>query len=144
MPKRIQRKRSRGWRMPEGAVYVGRQSKWGNPFVLYPLNRTLVVDAFRRLLRETGAWWPVRMPWPAGKIPAGAPTTIADVRRELAGKDLACWCPLDQPCHADVLLEIANAPEVRLCAAAEELGLETLHALGNMAAIAANELEKQP
>lgn len=34
--------------------------------------------------------------------------TVADVVRDLAGRDLACWCPLDQPCHADVLLEIAN------------------------------------
>lgn len=37
-----------------------------------------------------------------------APFTIADIRRDLAGHDLACWCPLDQPCHADVLLELAN------------------------------------
>jgi hypothetical protein len=36
-------------------------------------------------------------------------TDLADVRRELRGKDLACWCPLDAPCHADVLLELANA-----------------------------------
>ncbi len=34
--------------------------------------------------------------------------TEDDVRRELAGRDLACWCPLDGPCHADVLLEVAN------------------------------------
>ena len=33
---------------------------------------------------------------------------VADVRRELAGRDLACWCPLDEPCHADVLLRLAN------------------------------------
>lgn len=33
------------------------------------------------------------------------------IRRELAGKNLACWCPLDQPCHADVLLELANRAE---------------------------------
>ena len=32
---------------------------------------------------------------------------------ELRGKDLACWCGLDQPCHADVLLELANAAGVR-------------------------------
>lgn len=38
--------------------------------------------------------------------------TADDVQRELAGCDLACWCPLDQPCHADVLLEIANSPAV--------------------------------
>ena len=36
--------------------------------------------------------------------------TVDDARRELAGRDLACWCPLDQPCHADVLLRVANAP----------------------------------
>ena len=40
----------------------------------------------------------------AGRLPV----TIEDVKTELRGKDLACWCPLDQPCHADVLLEIAN------------------------------------
>src|SRR5699024_4075911 len=34
--------------------------------------------------------------------------TAADVRAELSGRVLACWCPLDQPCHADVLIEIAN------------------------------------
>jgi hypothetical protein len=32
----------------------------------------------------------------------------AALRRDLAGKDLACWCPLDQPCHADVLLELVS------------------------------------
>ena len=37
--------------------------------------------------------------------------TIDEVRRELSGKNLACWCPLNEPCHADVLLEVANAPE---------------------------------
>jgi hypothetical protein len=35
--------------------------------------------------------------------------TADDVRAELAGHDLACWCPLDSPCHADILLEQANA-----------------------------------
>ncbi|MBN7571273.1 DUF4326 domain-containing protein [Mycobacteroides abscessus] len=67
MPERIQRKRTAGWRMPEGSIYVGRPTKWGNPYVAGP----------------------------------GRPL--------LAGHDLVCWCPLDQPCHADVLLEIANA-----------------------------------
>ncbi|MGO8055976.1 DUF4326 domain-containing protein, partial [Rhizobium leguminosarum] len=37
------------------------------------------------------------------------PFTMKQVRHELRGKNLACWCPLDQPCHADVLLEIANS-----------------------------------
>jgi hypothetical protein len=34
--------------------------------------------------------------------------TVDDIRRELRGRDLACYCPLDEPCHADVLLEFAN------------------------------------
>lgn len=43
-------------------------------------------------------------------IIAGAPPSLADIREHLAGKNLACWCPHDgQPCHADVLLELANA-----------------------------------
>lgn len=62
-PKRIQRRRTKGWRMPPGAVYVGR------------------------------------------------PTVLADRVdvSELRGRDLACWCPLDAPCHADLLIELANS-----------------------------------
>jgi hypothetical protein len=106
--------------MPEGAVYVGRGSKWGNPFVVhsdrmqngqrFPMDAQLAVAAFRSMLAKEGAWIPVALPWPKGKIPSMDATTIDDVRRELRGKDLACWCRLDQACHATVLLEIANAP----------------------------------
>lgn len=104
-PKRIQRRRTKGWTMPEGAVYVGRPSKWGNPFRGAP---SIVVDSFRRFGEREGGWFSAPLPWPAGKIPAEL-TTLDDVRHELRGKNLACWCPLDQPCHADVLLEWANA-----------------------------------
>lgn len=90
MPKRIQRKRTKGWRMPEGAVYVGRGSKWGNPYVvgtcLIP-NAEVAVAAFR------------------ANLPLG------DFAKELRGKDLACWCKPGAACHADVLLELANKPE---------------------------------
>jgi len=91
MPKRIQRKRTKGWKMPEGAVYVGRPTKWGNPHSLqdHP-DREQIVKRFRSYCGpENGVF-------------------AQEIRRELRGKDLACWCPLDQPCHADVLLEIAN------------------------------------
>lgn len=118
MPERIQRKRTEGWRMPEDVVYVGRGSRFGNPFVVHsdrgpsgarwPMDAKIAVASFRATLRDVGAWWPVPLPWPQGKIPAGEPTTVEDVKRELRGKDLACWCALDQPCHADVLLELAN------------------------------------
>jgi hypothetical protein len=102
-PKRIQRKRTKGWRMPEGAVYVGRPSRWGNPFSIKGWNCTpeTAVKQFRDLLarapRGDGTW---------GRV---GETVYDEIRRELAGRDLACWCPLDQPCHADVLLELANA-----------------------------------
>ncbi len=89
-PQRIQRKRTKGWTMPANAVYVGRPTIFGNPFP--------EADKFRRWLdgeRATGA---------------GGLRRISLMSRihELRGKDLACWCPLDQPCHADVLLELAN------------------------------------
>lgn len=91
-PKRIQRKRHYGWRMPENTVYVGRPTVWGNPYVASRPDaecRAAAVDAYRRHLAEHY-------------------NLATRAREELASKDLACWCPLDQPCHADVLLEIAN------------------------------------
>lgn len=93
MPKRIQRKRTKGWKMPEGAVYVGRPTRWGNPHDLTdtPEARQWCIDQFRRLImQEQNA------------------VLLAQTKALLRGKDLACWCPLDLPCHADVLLEIAN------------------------------------
>lgn len=104
-PKRIQRKRTKGWRMPENAVYVGRPTKWGNPFMVVDVleaycgnereARADCVRSYREyLLRDDGAY--IRL------------ASAVDAARELRGKDLACWCPLDQPCHADVLLELAN------------------------------------
>lgn len=118
-PKRIQRKRTKGWRMPEGAVYVGRPSKWGNPYwhAQRFYSTALALDLFRGT--ANGHWNPALVPdfapvrewykdhysWVCGV----GWHPVEAIRRELRGKDLACWCPLDQPCHADVLLEIANA-----------------------------------
>lgn len=101
-PVRVQRMRSKGWRLPEGAVNVSRPCDWSNPFrigdwvsdeasMLIPaieVTRELAVALFRAYIAQEGY--------------------EAQIRAELAGKDLVCWCPLDQPCHADVLLEIAN------------------------------------
>lgn len=83
-PVRIQRKRSRGWKMPENTVSVCRPGKWGNPFTFANSGR---IHPAMRFACEV------------------AP--LLDVT-PLRGKNLACFCPLDQPCHADVLLEIAN------------------------------------
>jgi len=99
-PTRVQRRRAKGWRMPLGTVYVGRPSKWGNPFTV-TAERTVeeCVDLFRFTTEPV----PGRPGW----------FTTVDAAeidvRPLRGKNLACWCPLNQPCHADVLLEIANA-----------------------------------
>lgn len=147
-PARIQRKRTKGWRMPEGAVYVGRGSKWGNPFgplrtpralarvpavdhpgheweyedrisaagmrhdYFHPNGRIIrcdirymtaaeVVDCYRELIAGEGRW-PIDFKNSGRHYPH-----VKDVG-ELRGRDLVCWCPLDQPCHADVLLELAN------------------------------------
>jgi len=97
MPKRVRRKRTKGWKMPEGAVYVGRPTRWGNPYFIWGASNG---DSRAEAVRRYRAWLNV----------CNHLSTIdkARVRAELRGKDLACWCPLDQPCHADVLLEIAN------------------------------------
>jgi hypothetical protein len=84
---RIQLRRTAGWRKPPGAVVVARPSRWGNPF---PAGHHRTVEEAVALYRE----------WIADQAD--------DVRAELAGRDLCCWCPLDRPCHADVLLELAN------------------------------------
>lgn len=98
IPERIQRRRTAGWRMPEGARYVGRPSMWGNPY--RRSDPALAVELFRGLL--------ARAPVSDGTWGKKGETVYDTIRRELAGHDLACWCPLDQPCHADVLLELAN------------------------------------
>lgn len=104
-PKRIQRKRTRGWRMPPNTVHVGRGGYFGNPF-----KGTHAVGGYRRWLLGT-----------MGRAEFNRRNTIPlllnfdrkNVLREmpaLRGKNLSCWCRLDQPCHADVLLELVNAP----------------------------------
>ena len=106
MPDRIQLRRTIGWRKPQGAVVVARPSRWGNPYSVRAateaghLNpRLAAVDAYRAWLRGD----------PMEVAREGPPPSIEEIRRELRGRDLACWCPPDAPCHADVLLELANA-----------------------------------
>jgi hypothetical protein len=71
-----------------GRVYVGRPSKWGNPFVVgRDGTRDEVIAKYR-------AWI------------AQQPALLAALG-ELRGKDLVCWCAPD-PCHAEVLIELAN------------------------------------
>lgn len=153
-PQRIQRQRAKGWRMPDGAVYVGRPTRWGNPFVYRDQSRGLVRYGPKHLERfgrewdyegrisapgtshhmwltdkdvvETYVRWATReevvelyrltlteptqgMLWayPSRKGHF-AKVTVDDIRRELAGRDLVCWCDLFDPCHADWLIKVAN------------------------------------
>ena len=106
VPKRIQRKRTKGWRMPAGAIYVGRGTKWGNPFT-----GPDAVEKYRWALSEFPsaerhkAWNDAGGTGIMHVALASRNKAVLDVLR---GHDLACWCPLNKPCHADVLLEIAN------------------------------------
>lgn len=98
VPERIQRKRTKGWKMPPNTVSVTRPGKWGNPFV--PGNPYMTVGgAEAECVSAADA---VRLYTPLANC------RREEIERELRGKNLACFCPLDQPCHADVLLEIAN------------------------------------
>lgn len=97
-PIRIQRQRTKGWKMPPNTVYVGRPTKWGNRNSHIILGRSLAVSLFERDIEHGAAGWPG----------IGQALTLEMIRNELRGKNLACWCRLDQPCHADILLQIAN------------------------------------
>ncbi|MEU4558569.1 DUF4326 domain-containing protein [Actinoplanes sp. NPDC023936] len=115
MPKRIQRRRTAGWRMPETAVYVGRPTIYGNPFragvdFCGPTIECLYTPAglvakFRTWLAATELH---PLFWDSNLITAHIALKAALKRGDLTGRDLACWCPPGQPCHADVLLEVAN------------------------------------
>lgn len=94
-PRRIQLRRSRVWRKPPGAVVVARPSRWGNPFRIGEFSREEAIARHREWL-------------------LAQPALVEEVRTQLEGRDLACWCPLEDdegrrvPCHADTLLELAN------------------------------------
>ena len=71
-------------------VYVSRPSKWGNPYRIgADGNRDQVLKKYREYL-------------------AANPSLVEDAKKELRGKNLACWCKASEACHADILLEIAN------------------------------------
>src|SRR5438046_5112951 len=95
-PKRIQRSRAKDWKRPANAIYVGRPTVWGNPYVVgseLMNGETLTAEKAIALYEQH----------------------LADnfseraIRHCLRGQDLACWCPLDQRSHAAVLLRIAQS-----------------------------------
>ena len=108
---RIVRRRIKGWKLPENTVCVSRPSIFGNPF---GGDRAEAVRAYREWLMSGIEGRPCKTGHLYGALEAQAGHKIRDevLRRlpELRGKNLACWCPLNEPCHADVLLELANRP----------------------------------
>ena len=93
MPKRVRVRQGRGF--PDGAVYVGRPTIYGNPFKVTPERSRSEAVACYRIWLQSGAPGAIR---------------VLEALPKLQGRDLACWCPLDgEPCHADVLLELANS-----------------------------------
>ena len=126
MPNRIQLRRTHGWRKPAGTIVVARPTRWGNPFRIDDLADLIEHyeishngdapprGALRGQAQRMAVSWfadmvTTRIPrqvWP--KAAHHYPSTD-EIIAALTGHDLACWCPLDQPCHADVLLELANS-----------------------------------
>lgn len=116
--KRVQRKRSKGWKLPDNTVCVDRSSRWGNPFKVgqqygdlpWPIldklmrrryidqsalmDNSAVTEAFRIYLACTNEGMQL----------------LEKAKKQLAGKDLACWCKLDQCCHADVYIDLLREP----------------------------------
>lgn len=110
-PRRIQRRRTAGWTKPAGAVYVGRGSRWGNPNRIVPTDRGWAVthDNGGSVGTFANQQEARRFAVEAYRAHLKTHPEIADAaRRELAGRDLMCWCPLPDHCHAAVLLELAN------------------------------------
>lgn len=111
-PHGVQLSRARGWRMPPNTVSVVRGTKWGNPFkVEYDRERRAWV------VPREGRRWEFTTQAKAAQAAVGfyehmvtTPAIYAAIRAELAGKNLACWCSLGEPCHRDVLLRIAATP----------------------------------
>lgn len=94
-PHRIQRRRVKGWRKPANTIIVDRTSAWGNPYAAKDHGDcapALLVAMFRDWLKSDDQ----------------KAAALLENIGALRGKNLCCPCPLDQPCHADVLLEIAN------------------------------------
>ena len=95
MPIRIQLSRKKGFKLPPNTVVVSRPSKWGNPYKVAEFSGSaerkveLAVACFEQMVATNRDF----------RILA---------KQELRGKNLACWCKPGQPCHADVLLKIAN------------------------------------
>ncbi len=97
-PHRIRLERSAGWKMPANTLKVDRTTRWGNPFTIAECGSVAVAVA------QHGRWMRGEIAAPGGVEPPSRDV----LRSALAGRNLACWCALNGPCHADLLLSLAN------------------------------------
>ena len=127
MPVRIQRKRTKGWRMPGGAINVTRPGPWGNPFIVSKCSAAdcragaghwHCFDMDAQLLGREQILVPFETKIDAAHMAVAlfrdkklTPHRQDRARSDLRGRDLACWCPLSSACHADVLAELADSVE---------------------------------
>ncbi|KQU79844.1 hypothetical protein ASD00_36175 [Ensifer sp. Root31] len=122
-PVRLQLSRSKGFNLQRHSVEanglpafnVARPSRYGNPVTQQDFIdlQGIWKEMGRKPIEGTWQQHAVRCfdAWLGGEIAEmGKPPTAAEIRRELKGKNLACWCKPGEPCHADILLEIANSP----------------------------------
>jgi len=120
VPREPQRIEHDGSPLPEGAVYVGPDSRWASPVTFSDVGAqypslddgqvaVLVMRTFEPLARNGRLHFPNwrHLGGRRGSVTWTYPS-VDEIRTELAGRDLACWCPPDLACHADVLLKLAN------------------------------------
>jgi len=107
-PTRIQLSRRKGWRMPPDTVKVDRSTRWGNPFVVG--RHGTQAECVAHYARLAGGHVPISFGRDTYEAARESLRLIRENVGDLRGKNLACWCRLGEPCHADVLLAIANPP----------------------------------
>ena len=105
-PRRVQLSRKRGWRMPANTAKIDRSTRWGNPFRVgdsctHPVSGKSVLV---RNIEHAIALFALFLSTPA------ASGVVEAAKRELVGKNLACWCKAGEACHGDILLQLTSEP----------------------------------
>ena len=105
---RVQRKRTKGFKLPENTVCVNRGTKWGNPFRIEGvITRTMACQMFENcILNNVMVYMYFDFPEDAKQLKRFK--WMAENLQTLQGKNLACFCGLSDECHADILLKLAN------------------------------------
>ena len=93
-PRRVQRKRTKGFKLPPNTVCVTRGTPWGNPFSAKDVGNEVAVERFVLHLQ--------------GYFGFAGTKALKEWLAPLRGKNLACYCKLSDACHADVLLDLAS------------------------------------